>query len=289
MLTQPGGTAMAFPTKWNLIWRIWSNVPRLGTVSGSEGTNTWAGAGGETVKRRAFTLIELLVVISIISLLAALLLPVLSKAKQRAYRISCLSSLRQQGIALENHTDETGYYPPYGPYQPVFGDHSRSNFWDVKLQRYMANNTAVSHCPSLKVQVAFIAWNTRSFVVDDKVNWFSNDGLQPTPNLSYGYNAVGTRSEDIVDGSTGYGLDGTRECSVLYPSQMISITDYNACFDDDGDGDLHPYAVYRLTLWGRHEKGANALFCDGHVSFNKGNVLRSNQVWWNRDGLGHPF
>ena len=58
--------------------------------------------------RRGFTLIELLVVIAIIAILAAMLLPVLSRAKESGRRISCLNQLKQLSLAAQMFVDENG-------------------------------------------------------------------------------------------------------------------------------------------------------------------------------------
>src|ERR1044071_2901386 len=100
-----------------------------------------------TCRRTGFTLIELLVVIAIIAILAGMLLPALSKAKQKAQGIKCVSNLRQILLAGKMYTDDnngkhvvTYIFPPYT---------KGLTTWFQLLQPYLSS-TNVLMCPSRK-------------------------------------------------------------------------------------------------------------------------------------------
>ena len=104
----------------------------------------------ERHRPRAFTLIELLVVIAIIAILAALLLPALSGAKERARRTSCKSSMRQLSLALIMYGDDNEQVLPTGASNKGALDDHLPVLSTVTSNAiiYYAGTDRMAHCPS---------------------------------------------------------------------------------------------------------------------------------------------
>jgi prepilin-type N-terminal cleavage/methylation domain-containing protein/prepilin-type processing-associated H-X9-DG protein len=118
------------------------------------------------VSRLAFTLIELLVVIAIISLLAALLLPAVGRAKESGRSAACISNLRQIGIALQVYVDGNHNRLPVMRDQMIGTNQPTNSLPGMSVVlRAELGNTNVLRCPSDRQQLfeqtgSSYAWNS---------------------------------------------------------------------------------------------------------------------------------
>jgi len=229
--------------------------------------------------RTAFTLIELLVVIAIIAILAAMLLPVLSRAKAAGQSAACKSNLRQIGIGLNLYLSDFQKYPLW------LTTGATAHYWDADILPFAANNRGVFRCAANQNAPAW-----------------TNNLVTPQPNSSYDYNMAGSGRFTLPATAPGLGLDGgatyARENQIKAPSDMIAVMDstntasYSGHDDDADDFTLPVNLLAEVVLASRHNAGANAVFCDGHVEYGKLTAWknRTDQARrrWNKDNQSHP-
>lgn len=257
--------------------------------------------------RSGFTLVELLVVIAIIAVLAALLFPAVSRARDGAAATSCRNNLRQLGLALNLYVGNNEIFPT----AKSDVDRLYWNQWKVALSEFVARgpelmdasgrymDSPTFRCPSRK--------GARMKIPDG-----IPDAGQPYVelNTSYGYNGYGSddwdgrRDRGLFGALGGSGFIPTREAQVVSPANMIGIGDG---FMRVGNKVQHGTDVLlRGNNWiigavdpamenaarKRHNEKANFVFADGHCEFLANKLIFLDNrpaalARWNKDNNPH--
>jgi prepilin-type N-terminal cleavage/methylation domain-containing protein/prepilin-type processing-associated H-X9-DG protein len=235
--------------------------------------------------QRGFTLIELLVVIAIIAILAAMLLPALAKAKEKANRIACLGNLRQWGLALNMYLDENAQtFPDFSIANTTpgaRGGYDQDNILWTDLAGFhtggYGNNAWFNALPPYVSQNALwqYAANPTNFVNGRNVFTCPTARFLPAEvdplnrvAFSYGINFKGTNG--LVPANTPF-----KATAVLHPSAFVFFSDVRANSGEApfyGANPLNDLGAARGSLnhvSSRHAAGANLTFLDGHAAYFK--------------------
>ena len=215
------------------------------------------------MNKKAFTLLELLVVIVTIGIIAAILLPVLGKARENARRAFCANNLRQIGMAVMMYIDDHDGYTPKVCDIPPGGEAYVCVIYEV-LNQYL-NDSDVFWCPSS----------------GKESKWTGGTIPQHGKKVSYGFNTNGTglKPDGTLSGFFTQFWDPPKSFSKIEaPTQMIVVSDsnsngfwdYSIAYSGASPGDLH-------------SGGSNVFFADGHVRWYLRSYLLTTPHHWNDD------
>jgi len=239
-------------------------------------------------RRDAFTLVELLVVIAIIAILAALLLPALSRAKMSGQNIVCKNNLHQMGLALQMYANDTGAFP-------YTVDANVSNTWYMTIAPNYSQKLMT--CPSFNGE-----WQMKNAIY-----WYSGNAYLWGPSspdqiagVSYGYNGFGVGSAKFPSVSMlglGYQVNaGQTNKPAVQINTIVSPADMIAMADSLPQPGFPNIYSFLLSIGGapsndRHNGGSNVSFVDGHVvNIHNTNLVENadmNRCRWNFDHQPH--
>lgn len=215
------------------------------------------------VRFRAFTLIELLVVIAIIGILAAMLLPALNKAQQKARAIVCTNNLKQWGIGFLLYSDDWHDYWPSEGNATAAAEHD-PEIWPNAVPPYVKQPTYEY------IKFTLMGGNFVGKKYPNAYIWVCPEKQRTHATSNSGLNAFFYAMNGNLDGGGVGALDGSvtvhaKMTSIAFPSQTVLLYDQLAHQPYGDPMQVTPNSM--SPYQNLHGGGCNFLFCDGHVSW----------------------